>query len=213
MGLEEHFGHYQVKLCGYYPQSILTFLDTRALYEGCSCTRQFWVAGACTRQFSGLVLHSDFFVWSFLLMAKSCTCQLKSLTMALDTSHTALNFDPRVGYFSKNIILPRGQWWHYLRVATLVSKNFLYNTKKSLFWFNKIKVFVNSSSSKFAAKFAPWNYFQKFDSLEISLWNQLHTLCNAIFFFHEVVNTLVWTKRFPKFCDLTDIVQGIQGLL
>ena len=29
--------------------------------DGCSCTRQFEATGACTRQFSGLTLHSDFF--------------------------------------------------------------------------------------------------------------------------------------------------------
>ena len=51
--------------------------------DECSCTHQFGATGACTRQFSGLILHSDFFVLYFLLTAKSHACQLKSLTVIL----------------------------------------------------------------------------------------------------------------------------------
>ena len=54
-----------------------------------SCTRQFWAAGACTRQFSSLILHSNFSVPLFLLVGKSCTRQLKSLTRGLLYKHNA----------------------------------------------------------------------------------------------------------------------------
>ena len=59
---------------------VLVRVGATGATDGCNTTHWIWAADACTSQFSGLLLLSQYFVYFFPLMSKSYTGQLKYLT-------------------------------------------------------------------------------------------------------------------------------------